>query len=155
MKEMVIETDGAIGSWKEVEMATEMGGGSWKQMEMETETEMESGSWKEMEMETEMGTEMMASEAVAANTWHSVCNPRRPPHRTLRTAPSLQAPHAPDPSSLVSVKERAAPRPRASPCRAKLMGRRSFLASAAELMAAGGRVAHALPGGREPWLLWS
>ena len=54
MKEMEIETDGASGSWKE--------------MEMETETEMESGSRKEMEMETEMGTEMMASEAVAANT---------------------------------------------------------------------------------------
>ena len=50
MKEMEIETDGASGSWKEME------------------TEMGSGSWKEMEMETEMGTEMMASEAVAANT---------------------------------------------------------------------------------------
>ena len=46
----------------------------------------------EMEMETEMETEMMASEAVATRTANrSVCNPQRPPHRTLRTAPSLQA----------------------------------------------------------------
>ena len=129
-------------------------------LELEMEMELEMMATEMMASEAlakmEMETEMMASEAVATRTANrSVCNPQRPPHRTLRTAPSLQAPHAPDPSSLASVKERAAPRPRASPCRAKLMGRRSFLASAAELMAAGGRVAHALPGGREPWLLWS
>ena len=67
---MDIETAGASGCGKEMEMGTEMG----------------SGSWKEMEMETEMGTEMMASEAVATRTANrSVCNPQRPPHRTLRT----------------------------------------------------------------------
>ena len=40
----------------------------------------------EVEMETEMETEMMASEALATRTANrSVCNPQRPPHRTLRT----------------------------------------------------------------------
>ena len=43
---------------------------NWSTTLTERETEMESGSRKEMEMEMEMemGTEMMASEAVAANT---------------------------------------------------------------------------------------
>ena len=75
-------------------------------MEMETETEMDMdteitaseavatrGMETEIETETEMetDTEMMASEAVATRTTNrSVCNPKRPPHRTLRTAPSLR-----------------------------------------------------------------
>ena len=38
------------------------------------------------QMEMEMETEMMASEAVVTRTANrSVCNPQRPPHRTLRT----------------------------------------------------------------------
>ena len=76
---MDIETAGASGCGKEMEMGTEMG----------------SGSWKEMEMETEMGTDMMASEAVASRRANrSVCNPQRHPHRTPSTygmAPSLRA----------------------------------------------------------------
>ena len=79
---MDIETAGASGCGKEMEMGTEMG----------------SGSWKEMEMETEMGTDMMASEAVASRRANrSVCNPERPPHRTPSThglAPSLRASRA-------------------------------------------------------------
>ena len=78
MQQMEMETDqmpspldpSADPAMKEMEVmeVMETGSGSWKEMEMETETEMESGSRKEMEMEMEMGTEMMASEAVAANT---------------------------------------------------------------------------------------
>ena len=64
MKEMEIETAGAGCSASRHVSANPAAA----MKEMEIETDGASGSWKEMEMETEMGTEMMASEAVAANT---------------------------------------------------------------------------------------
>ena len=90
MKVLEIETDGASGSGKAMEMGkeTEMGKAmemGMKAMEMGMETEMESACWIETEME--------ASEALATSTTNrNVCNPKRPSRRTWLCTLRLRRP---------------------------------------------------------------
>ena len=87
MKVLEIETDGASGSGKAMEMGkeTEMGSACWMETEMEASDAL---GWMETEMEASealgwMETEMEASEVFATSTTNrNVCNPKRPSRRT-------------------------------------------------------------------------
>ena len=110
MKEMEIETAGAgcsasrqlsadpAAAMKVLEIETDGASGSGKSMEMGKETEMGSACWMETEMEASdalgwMETEMEASEVFATSTTNrNVCNPRRPSRRTWLCTLRLRRP---------------------------------------------------------------
>ena len=84
MKEKEIETDGASGSGKAMEMGkeTEMGSACWMETEMEASDAL---GWMETEME--------ASEVFATSTTNrNVCNPKRPSRRTWLCTLRLRRP---------------------------------------------------------------
>jgi len=113
MKVLEIETDGASGSGKAMEMGkeTEMGSACWMETEMEASDAL---GWMETEMEASealgwMETEMEASEVFATSTTNrNVCNPKRPSRRTwictLRLRrPCLSHRMFPSPHALATV----------------------------------------------------
>ena len=97
MKVLEIETGGASGSGKAMEMGkeTEMGSACWMETEMEASDAL---GWMETEMEASealgwMETEMEASEVFATSTTNrSVYNPKRPSRRTWLCTLRLRRP---------------------------------------------------------------